>query len=281
MKLDGRGSLSGDPDPFRIRSHVPAFDDLVREFAERSASTRARLRMAEIAYGDDPSETLDLFFPDGAAANRPVHMFVHGGYWRMFSKRDFSYVADTVTNAGAIAAIVDYALMPAVRMATVVEQVGRAARWLGENIGSHGGDAENITVSGHSAGAHLCTFLFEEGRASSVRSALLLGGLYDLKPLQSSFLKDEIALTDDEVGRFSPLTRRHRPDVAVSVLVGERETAPFHEQAASFAVRLAGQGLAVSSRTLPGADHMSAVRDLGLPESEAGRALMALVEGAV
>jgi arylformamidase len=236
---------------------------------------------ADIAYGQGPSERLDLFFPEGASSNPPVHMFVHGGYWRMFSKRDFSCIADTITDAGAIAAIIDYALMPTVRMAALVEQVRLAARWIGGNMGDYGGDAARLTVSGHSAGAHLCTFLFEEGQAPlGMRSALLLGGLYDLKPLQSSFLKDEIALTDEEVGQFTPLGQRHQPGVAVSMLVGERETAPFHAQAASFADHLARQGLTVSSVTLAGADHMSSVRDLGLPESEAGRALTGLVESA-
>ncbi|UXN74064.1 alpha/beta hydrolase fold domain-containing protein [Devosia sp. A8/3-2] len=49
-------------------------------------------------------------------------MFIHGGYWRAFSKSDYSLVADTVTAAGVIAVIVDYALMPAMRMATLVDQ---------------------------------------------------------------------------------------------------------------------------------------------------------------
>jgi acyl-CoA reductase-like NAD-dependent aldehyde dehydrogenase len=62
------------------------------------------------------------------------------GYWRMFSKRDYAYIADAVTAAGAIAVIVDYALMPQVRMAAIVDQVRRAERWIAERIADHGGD---------------------------------------------------------------------------------------------------------------------------------------------
>ncbi|MBZ9991145.1 hypothetical protein LB572_29020 [Mesorhizobium sp. BH1-1-5] len=40
----------------------------------------------------------------------------------MFSRKDYSYVAETVTKAGAIAVILGYAQMPAVRMATIVDQ---------------------------------------------------------------------------------------------------------------------------------------------------------------
>ena len=109
-------------DPFRIRDHLADFDDIVSDMVNRSEATRAAVPMlADIAYGHGPNETIDLFFPPGRRHGLPVHMFVHGGYWRMFSKRDFSYVANTVTKAGAIAIIIDYALMPTVRMAVIVD----------------------------------------------------------------------------------------------------------------------------------------------------------------
>jgi acetyl esterase/lipase len=263
-------------DPFRTRDHVSNFDALVEEYAERSARTRATLRMAaDLPYGDSGQETLDLFFPDGDTAGRPVHMFIHGGYWRMFSKRDFSFIADTVTAAGGIAAIVDYALMPAVRLGKIVQQIRAAKRWLLMNARLHGGDPARLTVSGHSAGAHLASLLFtkEEG-PSGINGALLLGGIYDLKPLQSSFLMPLIGLTDEEVRNYSPITHAFEPGMAVAVLHGERETSPFHVQAAEFSRRLDRQRCRVSLASLKGADHMSSVRDLGAPETEAGRLLM-------
>lgn len=266
-------------DPFRIRDHVSAFDTIVGDLAARSAATRATLPMvADLAYGEDPSETVDLFFPPGRRAGLPVHVFIHGGYWRAFSKRDYSLIAETVTAAGAVAAILDYALMPQARMAVLVDQVRRAGRWLRERIGDHGGDADRITVSGHSAGAHLATFLFEAACGpTAARGALLLGGLYDLKPLQSSFLQAEIGLTDEEADNFSPLARRHHPGTVVTILVGADETPPFHAQADAFARHLAGQGLGVSQAALPGRHHMDSVRDLALPGTPAAEALTALI----
>ena len=91
-------------DPFRTRDHIANFDEIVQELSVRSEATRAALRMTEISYGPDRTETFDLFFPKNMWTRAPVHMFIHGGYWRMFSKRDFSYIADTITAAGAIAA---------------------------------------------------------------------------------------------------------------------------------------------------------------------------------
>jgi len=266
-------------DPFRIRDHVVEFDDIVAEIVRRSEDTRANVPMvADVAYGADATETIDLFFPEGKRDRLPVHMFIHGGYWRMFSKRDYSYVAETVTKAGAIAVIVDYALMPVVRMAAIVDQVRRARRWVLDHIANHGGDTGLLTVSGHSAGAHLATMLFDDGnRPSGIKAALLLGGLYDLKPLQTSFLANEIAITDEEVRRYSPINRSFDPSVTLEISVGADETPPFHSQAALFADHLEKQGLAVSRTTLAAANHMSSVRDLGLAGTDAASLLARVV----
>ncbi|UVC06641.1 alpha/beta hydrolase [Rhizobium sp. TH2] len=268
-------------DPFRIRAHVADFDDIVSEIISRSEATRATLPMvADIAYGTDATETVDLFFPDRPRTGLPVHMFIHGGYWRMFSKRDYSYVAETIARAGAIAVIVDYALMPSVRMADIVEQIRRARRWIADRITEYGGDPLRLTISGHSAGAHLSTFLFNEpGIPSGIRAALLLGGLYELKPLQSSFLHPEIGITGREVADFTPMTHRHDPAIQVDILVGSDETPPFHDQANAFANLLEEQGLPVSTLNLAGRNHMNSVRDLGLPDSEAGARLTKLIAG--
>ena len=262
-----------ETDPFRIRGHVSDFDAIVSEIRARSASTRARLPMREISYGNGTGELLDVFYPDGPAG-RPVHMFIHGGYWRMFSKRDYSYVADTIVGTGAIAVIVDYALMPHVRMEVLVDQVRRAKQWVLAHIASHGGDASRFSVSGHSAGAHLASFLFHRQEAfSGVSAALLLGGLYDLKPLQSSFLQSEIGITDREVADFSPILHSFDQRCRATIAVGAEETPPFHRQAEAFSSHLQQQGLLVTSERLEGSNHMSSVRDLGLPETAIGRIL--------
>ncbi len=268
-----------ETDPFRTRDHVADFDDVVSDFVGQSARTRSNLTTAaDIPYGPGPSETLDLFFPQERRHGMPVHIFIHGGYWRMFSKSDYSYVADTVTGAGAIAVILDYGLMPSVRMRDIVDQVRRATRWVVENITDYDGDPRQLTVSGHSAGAHLASFLFHAGKASfGVQAALLLGGLYDLKPLQSSFLQAAISLTDEEVNSFSPLQHTHDPATRVCVLVGGQETQPFHDQARAYSMLLRQQGLSVDHAQLADRNHMSSVRDLGITGSETAEYLIRLI----
>ena len=265
-------------DPFRTRDYVTDFDAIVAEIVSRSEEARANIPMiADVTYGLTRIETADLFFPEGRRDRLPVHIFIHGGYWRMFSKGDYSYIAETVTRAGAIAVIIDYALMPAVRMATIVDQVRRAKQWVVEHIADLGGDPDRLTVSGHSAGAHLATMLFDDdANPSGIRGALLLSGLYDLKPLQHSFLAAEIAITDEEVEQFTPLTHQFDPSVKVNILVGEDETPPFHEQAKEFAAHLTNQQLHASHSSFAG-NHMSGVRDLGIAGTAGANALESIV----
>lgn len=268
-------------DPFRTRAHVADFDNLVKEFVAASARTRDKLPMeADVAYGPGDSERLDIFFPAGARENLAVHIFIHGGYWRMFSKQDYSYVAETVTRAGAIAVIVNYAKMPAVRMNVIVDQIRRAERWVADNISSYGGDVDRLTVSGHSGGAHLATFLFQQGATyPKVRAAFLLGGIYDLGPLQSSFLAPEIGITDQEVAAFSPMLHAYDPECRVTVAIGADETPPFHQQAGAFKLLLEQQGLLSSARIIQRANHISSVRDLGRFGTETGGMLTQFIEG--
>jgi arylformamidase len=169
--------------------------------------------------------------PPNPSGADPVHLFIHGGYWRMFSKDEFSFIADTVRAGGAMAVIMDYDLIPEVRMSTIVGQIRKAVRWVAANMGNYGGDTARFSISGHSACAHLATFAFCKGAdGPKPKSALLLSGLYDLKPLQSSFLHPLIHLTDREVAEFSPRLLHHEAGTLVAVAYGEQETDPFRNQ---------------------------------------------------
>lgn len=278
-------------DPFMIRAHVPDFETHLATYRRASERTRQSLRgVRDLAYGDHPDEKLDLYLPAEGEGPFPVHVFVHGGYWRAFSKLDFAFVADAVTAHGAIAAVIDYSLMPKARMATLVGQVRRAVAWLADNAGRWGGDPAALSASGASAGAHLTSFLACRGAreaappALPVKSLLLVSGIYDLGPITSSFLQPEIALTAEEVAAWSPLAATPAPGPVVDVVAGADETPPFLTQGRAFADRLAAAGVASSFATLPGENHMSIATALGTPGSplaeRLGRTIAASRRGA-
>ena len=61
---------------------------------ERAADACRTSRVrADIPYGEDAVETFDLFEDPGHGRAQPLLVFIHGGYWRSLSKREFSWIA--------------------------------------------------------------------------------------------------------------------------------------------------------------------------------------------
>ena len=65
-------------------------------------------------------ETGEQNAPAGAGA--PVHLFIHGGYWRRFSARDHAFLARPLVRAGLTTVIMNYALCPKVSLDEIVRQ---------------------------------------------------------------------------------------------------------------------------------------------------------------
>lgn len=276
-------------DPFFIRAAVPAFDAVSREYGRRSDAVRGRYALrADLAYGPGPRDKIDIIVPrdrEGGRA-RPLHLFVHGGYWRAGAKEDYAFVAAPVVAAGGIAAIVEYDLMPQARMGGIVAQVRRAFRWLVSEAPALGADPRRITVSGHSAGAHLASYLGahgpqegnpEQGDAPPPAALLLISGIYDLKPIRECFLQAELCLTKAEVAAWSPVRARPMPGCRRIVSVGGDETPPFLVQAETLSATFATARQPNEMRREPGLNHMDIVLALGDVSHPLGRLLSDLV----
>ena len=270
-------------DLYRIRDFVADFDAIAAEFAARSRAFEARARMRiDVAYGPRPRETLDIAFPEKPEAGAPLHIFVHGGYWRSGDKADYRFMAEPVLAAGGIAALVEYDLMPGQRLPVLVDQVRRAVLWLQANAREFGADPARITVSGHSAGAHLSSYLAARAASEAqpalpgLKGLLLLSGIYDLSGIPDSFLRHEAEMTHEEAANWSPLDARHE-NVPRIIAYGSDETPPFHDQAGKLHAMLAAQGQHAELVPVAGLNHMSVVLDLADPAGTLGRRLADLV----
>ena len=91
---------------------IPNAAEYLAWYPGESARTRETLpARLDLRYGPQPGETLDVFLPEGRGP-WPVHVFVHGGYWRSLDKQDFSFVARGLQPAAVLVAVVNYALIP-------------------------------------------------------------------------------------------------------------------------------------------------------------------------
>lgn len=275
-----------EQDLYRNRDFIPDFDALLAEIAARSAELAARVEVrADVAYGPSARARMDILFPPNPARGAPLHMFIHGGYWRSGSKADHHLVAAPVLAAGGIAGITTYDLMPGTRLGRIVAQVRAAALHLQALAPTLGADPARFTVSGHSAGAHLASYLAARGPQEtapdlpSLRGILMVSGIYDLAGIPGSFLKHEAGMTPEEAEAWSPLTSAQLPGPRRILTRGALETAPFQDQAAALGALVTGTGQPCELRSEPGLNHLSIVLSLADPASALGGVLADLAAG--
>ena len=194
------------------RARVPDHGRIFERWARDSAIARERSsRRLDIAYGSSPAETLDLF--PSPRADAPVLVFVHGGWWRAFDKRDHSFIAPPFTREGAMVVVPNYSLAPSVTVDTIALQLTRALAWVRRHAALYGGNPERIVVAGHSAGGHLTAMLLScrwKAVGADLPDRLVSGGVsisgvFDLEPLrQTPLLKADLRLDTAAVRRLSP-----------------------------------------------------------------------------
>lgn len=274
-----------EPDLYRNRDFIPDFDAIMQETEARSHAfaERAEIRR-NVAYGPTPRQVMDIVSPPAVAAGAPLHVFIHGGYWRAGSKDAHTLVAAPVLAAGGICALITYDLMPGTRLGAIVAQARAAVRFAQAQARELGADPGRLTVSGHSAGAHLASLLAAIAPGDTTPPALpdvwallLVSGIYDLSGIPDSFLKHEAAMRHDEAAAWSPLAARQLPGPRRIITRGAHETAPFHEQADAMHQRVSQSGAISKLREEPGRNHLTVVFDLADPEKPLGRCLADMV----
>jgi arylformamidase len=257
---------------YNNRALVPAHATHFARWAEASQDAReAHACETDLAYGEGPMETLDVF--PASRPDSPVVVFIHGGYWRSLDKSDHSFIAPAFKNPGACVFIPNYALCPAVTIPQITLQMVHALAWIWRHARRYGGDPARIHVVGHSAGGHLAAMLLncrwaEVGAdlpPDLVKGALSISGLYDLEPIMHvPFLQDSLRLNPEQVALASPaLLPAPRHGVLYTVAGGE-ESAEFIRH--NKLIRQAwGKQVVPVCETIPGRNHFSVLEDLTAP----------------
>ena len=236
-------------------------------WAEHSAQVRGRLaHLPDLPYGPTADEYLDVFpGPPGG----PVHLFIHGGYWRRFGAKDFSFIAEPLVARGFTVVVPNYALCPHVPLGEIVRQMQAALCWTVLNPEIHGGDVGRLTISGHSAGGHLVGMMLGTDwtawrgmPARPIKAAVALSGLYELAPFAYSWLQPVLQLDHDQIRRLSP-ARQVRPGQApVVIAAGSLESSAFQAQAAAYEAACSAAGASSRRVACEGRDHFTILGEL-------------------
>ena len=261
--------------------YAPNQAEVAKRRAAASARAINRIPAQRMAYGSTEIEKLDIY--KTKRPNAPVNVFIHGGAWRNGRSKDHAFPAEMFTAAGSHFVVPDFiavqdaggSLMP------MAEQVRRAIAWVYKNAASFGGDPNRIYISGHSSGAHLAgVSLITDWQkdfgvpADFIKGALLISGMYDLKPARlskrSAYVKFDDAMED------ALSTQRYLQRITAPVVIahGTLETPEFQRQSRDFAAALKAAGKPVQFIVGEGLNHFEMAETLGNPFGLAGRAAL-------
>lgn len=269
MPPDARAYWESEYNP---RGRIPDSQRYFDAWHERAARARERLGGAlDVPYGSHPRERLDVFH---APAPRGTLTFLHGGYWRAFSKEAQSWIAEPFVREGITVAIPSYPLAPAARLAQIVDSVSRAQAHLKSTLLSDD-ERRRMVVAGHSAGAHLAACLAAAaGEGSGPDAIVSMSGVFDLQPLLHTHMLGGMGWDPDELHAVSPLFMPAPAQGTVILAVGEEESEEFHTQSARLA--RAWSERVTRLLRLPGRHHYTILEGLDDPANELRRALLGL-----
>jgi arylformamidase len=167
--------------------------------AEPAAFEQQSFRNVAYYQGPDADSVrhmLDVHVPKGQK-DFPVLFFVHGGGWVKGNKDHlgiYTVLARAFNRHGIGVVCPNYRLSPDVKHPEHIRDVARAFAWTYKNIHKYGGRNDELFVSGHSAGGHLCallatdeSYLKAEGLSlNAIKGAMPLSGVFIIPP-QSMF----------------------------------------------------------------------------------------------
>lgn len=215
---------------------------------------------------------LDLYRPDGAAASRPLVVFVHGGGWSMGNPRtgaafrDFPRILAALAARGYVVASIEYRLSREAVHPAPSEDLAAALEFLRANAIRFGIDAGRIALWGMSSGAHLAALhAMTCEPARCVRGLVGWFGVYDLPAYldanraaantRAAFDCTAGPCTTEQLAAASPASHVSKRAPPVLLVHGLDDTNVPSRQSAEFAQRLRDAGNAPELMLLPGAAH--------------------------
>jgi arylformamidase len=266
------------------RARVPEHTDIHDAYQAQGDAVLADFdTRLDVRYGPSAEETLDIYLPNNPAPGLPVNVFLHGGYWFSRHKNDFRFLARGLVASGAALVVVNYALVPSVDLDEVVRQCRAAIAWTHQNAASFGADAEQLFVSGHSAGGQLTAMsmatdwpAFQSGLPDDViKGGCALSGIYDLTPMPLIYMHDTLQFTAEQVTKNSPMTLTPATKAPLIVGVGGDESEEFLRQSQTFAEQWGAPGeIECWMMTLDGINHFTILGEFANPKSVLTQAVL-------
>lgn len=235
----------------------------------------------DIAYGEHPRQTLDIYTPAEATDNtaKPIIVFVHGGGFIRGNKNSTPYIYANIprlfARQGYVAINLGYRLAPEAQYPDATKDIALGLQWIRENISAWNGDSKKMVVFGHSAGgAHVAHYLgnplFANDR-EGVRAAIIASGRLDNDTLPDNpnaegvcaYYGKDTSLHPER----SPLAFADQVQIPLLVAVAQYENPYLDRYSLQYAAAVADNGNIPRTIQLLHHNHTSIVAHLGLDNS--------------
>ncbi|HZH36212.1 MAG TPA: alpha/beta hydrolase [Flavisolibacter sp.] len=269
---------------YNNRLHVPNFQDYLDRWELWSRETERSLPVTkDMAYGNLPGERLDVY-PSPHRHSKTL-VFIHGGWWHLLDKALFHFLAAGFRPYGITTVLLTYPQAPKHSMDQIVGSCRKAVPWLYRHIADFNGDPEQLYVAGHSAGGHLTAMLaatdWKQGHSDVpegvLKGACFVSGLFNLVPIQLSYLNTVLQMDKEMAVRNSPAGLEPFATCHLIVAVGEAETTAFRDQSNEFFSAWKDKHHAIQFLPLPGLNHFSVVEAIRDPDAALHQAICRLM----
>jgi acetyl esterase/lipase len=242
-------------------------------------------RSADIVYGSDPQQRLDVYKPDGVRADAPIVVFWHGGRWSFGDKSQYRFVAAALCSLGYVAVLPNYRHYPQVRMAGFMRDAALAAAWASDHAAGYGADPGKLYLMGHSAGAHIAVLLSLDQRylASIGKSGMAIAGViglsgpYDFLPLTEDDTRD-IFGPPSAYSQGQPISFARAGAPPMLLIHGEADRSVWPKNARNLAAALIARGDSVRLKIYPKLEHADTVAALSIPARKRAPVLADIAE---
>ena len=229
-------------------------------------------RHADIAYGDDPRQTLDLYVPADKAAHAPVVVFFYGGSWQSGDKNGYRFVGQALASRGLVAVVPDYRLYPPTTFPGFIEDGARAVAWARAHAADYGADPDRLFVSGHSAGAHIGAMLATDGRYLAAAGASIadlagfvgMAGPYDFLPIKDPVLQ-RIFAPRENWPRTQPIEFVDGDEPPMLLMHGAADETVYPKNSRNLANKIKASGGSARLEIYPDVGHIGLIAPLAAP----------------
>src|SRR5262249_45009747 len=203
--------------------------------------------------------------------------------WRNGRSADFTFLSETIVNAGAHSVIADFKNIDDCGgdLMVMAKQVRDAVAFVYKNAQKFDGDANRLYVPGHSSRGHLSGCIVTTDWQKDyglpkdvVKGAMLASGMYDLKPVRLSKRSKYVRFTDEIEQELSAQRHLDRLNCPIVVAHGTEETPEFQRQARDFAAAVKAAGKPITFLVGDGYNHFEMQETLANPYGLLGRAML-------